>query len=58
MSYKKVDLKKEAERAKKPAAGYPVNYPPKDAMVERLDKEAKKLRKPAKHIKKKKPASW
>ena len=46
MATRKVDLEKEQKRAHKPAAGYPVNYPPKDPIVEKLDKEAKKQRKP------------
>jgi uncharacterized small protein (DUF1192 family) len=46
---RKADLQKEQERAKKPAAGYAVNYPAKDAEVERLRAE---------HLKKKKPPAW
>jgi hypothetical protein len=46
---RKVDLKKEDERTKKPAAGYPVNYPPKDTEVEKLHEE---------QIKKKNPQAW
>lgn len=46
MATRKADLKKEQERAHKPAAGYPVNIPPKDPTVEQVDKEQKRLRKP------------
>jgi hypothetical protein len=46
---RKADLKKERERAHKPAAGYPVIYPAKDAEVERLRAE---------QLKKKKPPAW
>jgi hypothetical protein len=46
---RKADLKKEQERAHKPAAGYPVKYPPKDTEVEKLRAE---------HLKKKKPPAW
>lgn len=49
MATRKVDLKKEAERAHKPAAGYPVYYPPEDAEVEKLRAE---------QLKKKKPPAW
>lgn len=49
MASRKVDLKKEQERAKKPAAGHPVNYHPKDPEVEKLRAE---------QLKKKKPPAW
>lgn len=45
MATRKVDLEEERKRAKKPGAGYPIKIPPKDPVVERVDKEQKKLRK-------------
>ena len=48
MATRRIDLKKELERMKKPAAGYPVYYPPKDAELEKLwAKEKKKKLPPA-----------
>ena len=47
MATRKVDLKKERERAKKPGAGHPINYPPPlPKEVEEHDQAMKKLKKP------------
>jgi len=39
-----VDLKKEGKRARKPAAGYPVNKPAEDPIVTAVAKRAKTLK--------------
>lgn len=47
MATRTVDHKKERERAKKPAAGYPVKYPPPlPKEIQDHDREMKKLKKP------------
>ena len=53
MATRKVDLEKEQKRMHKPAAGYPVNYPPKDSVVEEVDAFRKEMKKPPVERKKK-----